>query len=533
MVLFRRQGEHGCAAAARVVAVGLSCALAASLCLALLWPAAALARPTTPVVLVVFDEMPLTSLLGGSGRIDRIRYPNFAALSREATWYSNATTVSDATKFAIPAILDGRAPKSSVGPTASGHPKNIFTLLHRQGYRLQAEEEATDLCPYKNCRRKFGARYYLSHERLERFRAWMNKIQSGSTPTLYYKHILLPHTPWIFLPSGQRFDRTVLGPIQGLNSSDVSVFDPTLVRQSWQRHLLQAGTADKLLGELLARLKETHLFDRSMVVVMADHGVSFRDRATDRRTIVPANARDIAPIPLFMKYPNQQRGHRDGALVRNYDVLPTIAKAIGLKLPRGIRGSPASSRAVKRRTKVAILSRSHLGPVRISLRKLLVLKRQALRRKLRLFGSGRRTLFDFGPNRRLRGRPLKFPIAEGGPVKATLNEAAEYTRIRLDAPFLPVHLTGQITGGPAGSRRDVAVVLNGYIRGVTRSVRIRGDKREYFSVLVDPKALLKGRNEVQIFAVSHTRAGYGLRRLYRSPPVKPPKKPTKPAYPNP
>ena len=118
-------------------------------------------------------------------------------------------------------------------------------------------------------------------------------------------------------------------------------------------------------------------------------------------------------------------------------------------------------------------------------------------------------------------------------MKATLNEAPEYTRIRLDAPFLPVHLTGQVMGGPAGSRRDVAVALNGLIRGVTRSVRIRRNKAEFFSVLVDPKALRKGRNEVQVFAVSRTRAGFGLRRLYRSPPAKPPKKPAKPTYPNP
>jgi hypothetical protein len=495
-------------------------------------PPEALARPTTPVVLVVFDEMPLTSLLGASGRIDRIRYPNFAALAGKGTWYSNATTVSDATKFAIPAILDGRAPKKTVGPTTSGHPKNIFTLLHRQGYRLQVEEEATDLCPYPNCKRRFSARYFLSHERLERFRAWVKKIEPGSQPALFYKHILLPHTPWIFLPSGQRFDRTVLGPIPGLNSSETSVFDPTLVRQSWQRHLLQVGTADKLLGELMARLKETHLYERSMIVVMSDHGVSFRDRATDRRTIVPANARDIAPIALFMKYPNQQRGRRDGGLVRNYDVLPTIARQIGLKLPRGVRGKPASSRAVDRRRRVKILSRSHLGPVTITRRELKRLKRQALRRKVRLFGSGRRTLFDFGPNRRIRGRPLKFPIVEGGKLKATLSEAPEYLRIRLDADFLPVHLTGKITGGAAGSRRDIAVALNGYIRGVTRSVRIRRDKNEYYSVLVSPDALIKGRNEIQVFAVSRTRTGYGLRRLYRSPP-KPPKKPTKPAYPTP
>jgi hypothetical protein len=527
MVLGWRRGRHGRAAGTRIVAGALA-AVAGTLALSLLWPGSALARPTTPVVLVVFDEMPTESLLGRRGGVDHIRYPNFGAFAQRSTWYSNATTVSDATKFAIPAILDGRAPKRNVSPTSAGHPKNLFTLLHRQRYRLEVEEEATDLCPYNNCRRRFSARYYLARDRITRFRAWVERIRPTAQPTLYYKHSLLPHTPWIYLPSGQRFDRTVLGPIKGLNSSELSVFDPTLVRQSWQRHLLQVGAADKLLGELIARLKETRLYDKSMIVVMSDHGVSFRDRATDRRTIVRANARDVAPIALFVKYPNQRGPRKDGGLVRSYDVLPTIASKIGLKLPRGIDGKQASSRAVDRRRRVKILSRSKHGAITIDRGKLRRLKRQALRRKVRLFGSGRRTLYDFGPNRRLRGRPLKFPTAEGGSLKATLNESTEYDRIRLDAEFLPIHLTGQITGGPSGVRRDVVVAINGFIRGVTRSVRIRRRKGEYFSVFVSPEALRKGRNEIQVFAVSRTRAGYGLRRLYRSPAPKPPKKPTYP-----
>ena len=108
----------------------------------------------------------------------------------------------------------------------------------------------------------------------------------------------------------------MLGPIPGLNSSELSVFDPTLVRQSWQRHLLQVGATDMLLGELVERLKETGIYDKAMVVVLSDHGISFRVGATDRRTIVPAYARVVAPIPLIVKYPHQRRGRVDLGLGR-------------------------------------------------------------------------------------------------------------------------------------------------------------------------------------------------------------------------
>ena len=174
--------------------------------------------------------------------------------------------------------------------------------------------------------------------------------------------------PWIFLPSTRRFDRTVLGPITGLNSSERSVFDRTLVRQSWQRHLLQIGAVDTLLGEMVAQMKRTGLWDRALVVVMADHGVSFRVGATDRRTIVPANAMDIAPVPMFIKFPRQRRGRIDRSLFRTYDVLPTVARRIGLRLPRGLSGRPAGSRAIRRRRRISVLSRASIGRVTLSRR---------------------------------------------------------------------------------------------------------------------------------------------------------------------
>ena len=81
----------------------------------LLRPAAAVASATgppakTPVVLVLFDELPAISLMGPGERIDAARFPAFGRLARDATWYPNATTVSDSTTLAVPAILSGLRP---------------------------------------------------------------------------------------------------------------------------------------------------------------------------------------------------------------------------------------------------------------------------------------------------------------------------------------------------------------------------------------------------------------------------------------
>ena len=59
----------------------------------------------TPVLLLIFDELPLASLLDEHLRIDVARYPNFAQLTSTAYWFRNATAVADGTSYAVPAIF--------------------------------------------------------------------------------------------------------------------------------------------------------------------------------------------------------------------------------------------------------------------------------------------------------------------------------------------------------------------------------------------------------------------------------------------
>ena len=86
-------------------------------------------RPRAPVVLIAFDELPVNSLLDAHGRIDPVRFPNFARLARGSTWFEHATTVGEGTTHAIPAILTGRFPKAGEFPVYTDHRQNLFTLF--------------------------------------------------------------------------------------------------------------------------------------------------------------------------------------------------------------------------------------------------------------------------------------------------------------------------------------------------------------------------------------------------------------------
>src|SRR5690606_22028749 len=230
--------------------------------------------PNPPVVMIVLDELPLLSLLDAQARIDAERYPNFARLADDATWYRNASAASGWTPYALPAMLTGVWPQRHVAPHYSQFPDNLFTLAAGV-YRVEAHESIAHLCPPWQCgdlaaRSKGGLTSAFREvsrlvgelvsptdptrnpyedfaqptvaERLQeaaaagdlgpevrfdqvganqpaRFQQFLSRLQAAppagdDRPTLHFLHLLMPHTPWRYLASGLRYDAPVL-PVDG------------------------------------------------------------------------------------------------------------------------------------------------------------------------------------------------------------------------------------------------------------------------------------------------------------------------------
>jgi hypothetical protein len=216
-------------------------------------PQAEARKPQRPhVVLLVLDELPGDTLLGPGGRIDAGRYPSFAALAADSTWFRNAYASYDSTTKAVPLILDGIAPRPRTAPVSRDHPRNLFTVLGRRGWRVRAFEEATSLCPRSLCP---GARPRrpaivpnLKRGRAKRFERFVRSIRSSRRPTLWMKHALLPHGPWVYTPRGSRTRPDGPELIRGMQTVP-GFYDAYLTRHNEQRYLLQLGFVDRLLGE--------------------------------------------------------------------------------------------------------------------------------------------------------------------------------------------------------------------------------------------------------------------------------------------
>jgi hypothetical protein len=179
--------------------------------------------------------------------------------------------------------------------------------------------------------------------------------EPATKPPLLFVHSTLPHGPWRYLPDGRTYELDHHG-YPGLGKDDWTG-PQWQVDQSFARHVLQTQYADRLLGRLLDALQSHDVFDPAVIVVAADHGASFTT-GQPRRPINAANAGAIAPVPFFVKQPGQKRGAVSERAVRTIDVLPTIAKAAGVRLPWKADGKPADERPVDPNAPIDV---SHMG----------------------------------------------------------------------------------------------------------------------------------------------------------------------------
>ena len=470
------------------------------------------------VIVLILDEFPADSLLGPDGRIDALRWPNFAALARNATWFPNAYTYYDSTPKAVPLIMDGKRPYKSQPADRRGHPRSLFDMFGRRGYRVRASEEATAICPRRWCSnarsRRPGILGNLNRGRLERLEAFFRSVAPSRRPHLWLKHALLPHGPYFFLPSGAKTRNGARDPIPGMNSPK-GFGEEFLTRHNEQRYLLQLGFTDRQLGRLLDRLVRNGMFDSTMLVVVADHGFAWRTGVKDRRKVSGRNVEEVAPVPLFIKAPGQRQGRINRAYVSTLDVAPTIADVLNFRLPYRADGRSAFSSAVRRRRTVRLPTRDLSRTVRISARAYEQRRRAVVRRRLRMFGSGVTGLYNgIGPNRQLVGRAVSDLAPRGlGSLRARLVAARAYASVRRASGTVPSHVSGSISGGRRGSRRHIAVAVNGRIEAVGSSFRLRGHRSEYFAVMVPEDTLADGRNTIEVFEVTRGRA---LRLLSRT-----------------
>jgi hypothetical protein len=483
--------------------------------------------PHPPTVVLILDEFPLDDLLRPDGEIDAARFPGFAGLARTSTWFPNAHTVYDSTFKAVPSILDARLPQRGTAPDIRSHHHSIYTLFGDNGYDVVDVQSATAICPRRICagartRRPGVLARLAGGGRPARLHRWLGTIRPRSQPTFYLQHALLPHEPWIYLPSGHRSRPVGNDPIPGINQP-WGFDDRALSLHNHQRHLLQVGFVDRQIRLLLDHLRQAGLLDRVLLAVVADHGYAFDIGVDDRRQVTDGTVHEIGPVPFFVKRPGQAEGQVDPSFVRNMDLVPTLADVLDLKVDWRHDGVSAFAPASQARRTVRIVKRDFSEVVQIAGPELQRRRAVARRHWARVFGTGAQSellygspwasLYRIGGHRELLGTPVASQphAAVRGRASAELANAELLRDVDLDDELLPTRVTGRIAGGRPGALRDLAVAVNGRIEAVGRSFRLEGHPRESYSLVVPEESLHTGRNRVELFEI---RPGGRLVRLY-------------------
>lgn len=98
---------------------------------------------------------------------------------------------------------------------------------------------------------------------------------------------------------------------------------------------------DAHVGAFLDRFREAGLLDRTLVVIVSDHGEHFGEHGLLDH--VASLHRPIRHVPLVVRYPGRfDGGRRETDLVRIVDVVPTVLEVCGLPPPPGMDGLPLS-----------------------------------------------------------------------------------------------------------------------------------------------------------------------------------------------
>ena len=503
---------------------------------------------TPPVVVAVFDQLPLVSLLDRDGAIDRTLYPSFAALADDATWFRNASAVSGWTEGALPAIVTGNYPASGLLPTANDHPANLFTLLGSR-YDLHVLEPLTDLCPETLCEpdrpgvvawftavlsdlavvylqavlpndltaslppvtqswRDFAADdTFIGRWRARRVRdrgaeaadfiAAIPANAGGVRSPLHFMHLLLPHEPWLYLPTGQRY--TARQNIVG-GAADRWSDDAWAVAINYQRHLLQVQYVDSVLGALLERLRAVGIYDDALIVATSDHGVSLRP---GRRFRLPTEETfaDIASVPLLIKQPGQREGRVVATNVETIDILPTLAAGLGVRLPWDTDGSNAFAEGETHGLAKTMLVAGQrvLGPGDLG-----DAIAEGVARKFAIFENGDPTKPRLGVHDEIVGAPVAdLQSEQSADFDVTIDSASLLSDVDHDSFFVPAHLTGGIVARAGGSPiPPLAIAVNGVVAAVTRTYPFSAFGHAVpWEAVVDPRLLDQGANVVGVFAV--------------------------------
>lgn len=146
---------------------------------------------------------------------------------------------------------------------------------------------------------------------------WLDDVRG---PFLQWVHYFDPHDSFLVPPKPylKKFDARRDGPDRMSR-----VYDADL------------NFMDFHIGRLIDAYKEKGLYEKTIIMVMSDHGQGLDDHDWEQHRLL---YREQIHIPLLVRWPMGPRGTTVPDLVRNTDILPTVTELLGIACPPDLDG---------------------------------------------------------------------------------------------------------------------------------------------------------------------------------------------------
>ena len=325
-------------------------------------------RPGGHVIIVVLDALRADALGCYGG--EEAQTPVIDRLASQGVLFDKAITPCSWTMPAVASILTSRFPSQHglIGFFWSMHDRSLPSLpelLAQQGVFTKASIGNRVVYPTANFDKGFN-RFFLVPVRKIIWRGtealmsecddWL-RAYPGS-PFFLYIHNLDPHHPYL-APEPYRFGPRIKSEgsggdvfqkifswiafglrvpyLYGLSFDAVNPLTGPEVDELRQRYLGEVEYVDAQMAVLERALKETGLWEDTLLIITADHGEEFQEHGTLRHG--QDLHREVVRVPLiFTGGVMQGRSKRIASPVSLLDLYPTILEFFGVRIPPDTMG---------------------------------------------------------------------------------------------------------------------------------------------------------------------------------------------------
>lgn len=270
-----------------------------------------------PIHLFLFDMMSYEFLMPG-GTVNPA-YPHFQSFAQGSDVFHNATSPSGSTAHSIPQLLTGLKiediahPNTQIILKSEGAPRErplaqyetLFTVAQKEGYNVFYQGFCLPLLndladsvqqgrshPFDNLWR-LGMHSLIwpilspgglqHHETTETILdATLERIRDNPRQTFFYIHWTIPHDPFIYRADGTPLNRFELSKRLAIKPNRKTAYQHQLI-----------GT-DKVFGRVIKALKDSGLYEESLIIVTSDHNIK-------------GYGFNMKHIPLIIKKPHQKK----------------------------------------------------------------------------------------------------------------------------------------------------------------------------------------------------------------------------------